>query len=118
VSGSPIGVLVSSDQHNESAQEDFSRLVSMVFSGEVEGQVIEDKQSFGSLVPREAGDREVFRQGAARGALAGFVLGLVPLAGSTLLGAAAGALLAGASRLRFEKGSPPHLRFARYDQRQ
>jgi hypothetical protein len=115
VNGSTIGVLVSSDQHSERARQDYGRLVSMVSSGEVEGRVIDDEGSLGGVMQRDGIDRELVRRGAARGAFVGFLLGLMPLVASTLLGAAAGGVLAGASRLRFEKGSPPRFRFARHD---
>src|SRR5688500_4150519 len=51
-------------------------------------------------------DMSYIRKGALWGAMAGFVVGLVPLLTSTLLAATAGALIAKASHLRIQASSP------------
>ena len=53
------------------------------------------------------------RRGVARGAAAGFVVGLMPLMTMTLLGAIAGAMISRASRLRIQKVSGPRIQFVR-----
>ena len=53
------------------------------------------------------------RRGMARGAAAGFVLGLMPLTMMTILGAFAGTMITRASRLRIERVSGPRIQFVR-----
>jgi hypothetical protein len=105
------GVLVSRSQHSESARQDFDKLVTMVSSGEVEGRIIDDPPP--GMSSRDA---QVVRRGVARGALAGFMLGLIPLLGSTLIAAAAGGMIAKATLIRIDRGTAPRLRFARDDE--
>ena len=105
---SPAGVLVSGQQSNEDAQQNFERLVSLVASGEVKGVVFENTPEEG--VPSTTPSHRV-RRGAMLGASIGFLLGLVPLLASTLMAAGIGAMLARASEMRIEGGSAPRIRF-------
>jgi hypothetical protein len=65
----------------------------------------QQETSFGSY-----GDGGRVRRGAIWGGMLGFVLGLIPLFGSTIVFAIAGAVLA-RSAIRLEGGSAPRLRF-------
>jgi hypothetical protein len=105
---SPAGVLVSGQQSNEDAQQNFERLVSLVASGEVKGVVFENTPEQGA--PSRTPSHRV-RRGAVLGASIGFLLGLVPLLASTLMAAGIGAMLARASEMRIEGGSAPRIRF-------
>jgi uncharacterized membrane protein len=107
---SPAGVLVSREQPNESAKKDFERLVSQISMGEVKGIVVEPNPLSEDIVEEAA---NAMRKGAARGAVVGFLLGMVPLVTSTIVGAGAGALVAKASQIRIEKGSAPRIRFGK-----
>ena len=106
----PVGVLVSGQQSNEDAQQDFERLVSLVANGHVKGVVFENTPEDGA--PSTAPSHRV-RRGAMWGASIGFLLGLVPLLASTLMAAGIGAMLARASEMRIEGGSAPRIRFAK-----
>jgi hypothetical protein len=106
----PVGVLVSGQQSNEDAQQDFERLVSLVAKGDVEGVVFENTPEDGA--PSTTPSHRV-RRGAMWGASIGFLLGLVPLLASTLMAAGIGAMLARASEMRIEGGSAPRIRFAK-----
>jgi uncharacterized membrane protein len=53
------------------------------------------------------------RRGAMWGAMFGFMIGLIPLFMSTILAAAAGALLAKGSQLRIQAGSPVRIHSVR-----
>jgi hypothetical protein len=107
-----MGVLISGQQDKETARQDFERLVSKVSNGEVQGVVLTDQPSAGETQAMTPSAHNV-RRGAVMGACAGFLIGLIPLLASTILAAAAGGIIAKATELRFEKGSPPRLRFPR-----
>jgi hypothetical protein len=58
------------------------------------------------------------RRGALWGAGFGFLMGLAPLTASIIMGTLTGALLAKASELRVEGGSPPRIHFAQRAEKQ
>ena len=108
------GVLVSEDQHSEAGRKNFDNLVTLVARGEVDGRIIESLATASSGTSSQ--EARLIRRGVKRGAMAGFLLGLVPLTAMTLMAAVAGGLIAKATLLRIEKGTAPRLRFARYDE--
>jgi hypothetical protein len=112
VNNASRGVLITGEQPDETAQKDYETLMERVASGEVKGIVLEEPSGDVSSSDRRTMSHPV-RKGAMWGAGAGFVLGLVPLLASTLLGAAAGGLMAKASEIRLERGTAPRLRFAK-----
>jgi hypothetical protein len=61
-------------------------------------------------------DESLYRRRAQRGALygagLGFMLGMVPLIMSTMMGAIAGLVIAKASRIRVDRVNPPSIHFA------
>ena len=110
----PTGVLITGDQEGTAAMHDFESLVSRVSSGEVKGVVIVDPATSRTTgAGTTAAAPHAVRRGAIKGAGVGFLFGLLPLVASTVAAAAAGGLLAKASELRLEKGSPPRLRFSK-----
>ena len=74
---------------------------------EEQGSEIEDTKSSGESQYRRRAQR-----GVLYGAGLGFMLGMVPLIMSTLMGAIAGLLIAKASRIRVDRVNPPSIHFA------
>jgi hypothetical protein len=103
------GVLVTSEQSEESGKRELAHLLSLVSEGQVKGVVIERPAE--PELSAGSGQRNHIRKGALWGAGFGFMLGLIPLLVSTIMAAGAGALIAKASELRIQGGSPPRLRF-------
>jgi hypothetical protein len=109
---SPLGVLVAGEQSSDDARQDFEKLVSLVSRGEVKG-VVFPEQAIADAEAAATPPSDAVRKGAFWGACAGFLIGLVPLLASTVIGAGTGALMAKASQLRIQGGTAPRLRFAK-----
>ena len=103
------GILVSEDQHNEDARQEFSRLLASVYRGEVEGRIV----TSGAMTEQQRDDKmdqPSLAKGAMSGAKVGFFLGLIPLMASIIVAAGAGMLVTKATQVRIDR---PHIRFDR-----
>jgi hypothetical protein len=66
----------------------------------------------GTKSPDELLYRRRARRGALYGAGLGFMVGMIPLIMSTMMGAVAGLMIAKASRIRVDRVNPPSIHFA------
>jgi hypothetical protein len=96
------GVLVSRQQGNQEAQQEFEKLINEITRGDVKGVILpnDGSQAAGPSMAR----------GAMWGALAGLVIGIVPMLASVLMSAGAGILFVKASQIRVEGGAAPRIR--------
>jgi hypothetical protein len=96
------GVLVSRQQGNQEAQQEFEKLINEITRGDVKGVILPQQGSQGA--------NPSMLRGAMWGAVAGLVLGVVPMLASVLMSAGAGMLIVKASQIRLEGGTAPRIR--------
>jgi hypothetical protein len=97
----PLGLVIPGHQNSEAARQDFKRLLDLIREDQLQGAILFEPSANHDVATR--GRRHFRGKGLIRGAALGFLVGLVPLLGSTLLGAAAGGAISEFARLRIRK---------------